>query len=273
MRDTRDSLRVGEIYKDLRSTYPRLSPEEFDTLFNSSLNLPYGEAVFSEKRVSPASRDKLSEIFLRRSSGTAVEYITGFAEFMGLTFEIADGVFIPKNSTETLVEKLLENSSAGMLMLDVGCGSGNIAVAAAKFGNLSVTACDINPAAVSLARKNAQKLRADIKALRSDLFSEIKGKFDIIASNPPYIKEGAPLDKAVLSQPEESLFSGADGLDCIRKIAARSRAYLKKGGRLFLEIGHCQSAPVKETLFINGWKNIKFYKDLSGITRVAEASC
>ncbi len=272
MRDARD-YRVGEIYKALRLTYTWLSPEEFDTLFNSSLSLSYGEAVFSEKRVTQVSRDRVIENFSRRSSGTAVEYITGSVEFMGLTFTTEAGVFIPKNSTETLVEKLLENSSTGMTMLDVGCGSGNIAIAAAKFGNFSVAACDINPVAVNLTCQNAQKLGADIKVLGSDLFSEIKGKFDIIVSNPPYIKAGAPLDKAVLSQSEESLFSGADGLDCIRKIADISRAYINKGGHLFLEIGAGQSAPVEDALCANGWKNIKFYKDLSGITRVAEASC
>ncbi|MCD6311125.1 MAG: hypothetical protein J7M11_01540, partial [Elusimicrobia bacterium] len=112
------------MYKDLRLTYPRLSSEEFDTLFNGSLNLPYGEAAFSEKRLSAASRERVLNNFLRRSSGLAVEYITGSVNFTGFIFDMEEGVFIPKNSTETLVEKVLEHSSAGMEMLDVGCGSG-----------------------------------------------------------------------------------------------------------------------------------------------------
>ncbi|MBA3065933.1 peptide chain release factor N(5)-glutamine methyltransferase [bacterium] len=273
MSSDRDAPEARELYEHMRLTYSWLSSEEFDTLFNGSLSLPYGEASFSRELVSRSSREKLLKNFLRRSSGTAVEYITGTADFMGFTFEMAEGVFIPKNSTEILVEKVLERSSPGMKLLDEGCGCGNIALCAAKLGNLSVTACDINSAAVNLTRKNAEMLGADINVLQSNLFSGIEGTFDIIASNPPYIREGAALDKAVLSQPMEALFSGPDGLNCIRNIAGSARAYMNAGGRLFLEMGEGQQAHVEKILFNNGWKNINFYKDLSGLMRVAEASC
>ncbi|MDO9514383.1 MAG: peptide chain release factor N(5)-glutamine methyltransferase [Elusimicrobiota bacterium] len=273
MRDAVIAVCAGELYKSMRGDYPRLSGEEFDTLFNASLSLSYGEAAFSDKKINPVLRKKLTDNFSRRAAGTAVEYITGSVEFMGLTLEMKEGVFIPKNSTETLVERLLERSSAGMTLIDMGCGSGNISIAASKLGKLSVTACDINPAALALTRKNAGKLGENIKILRSDLFADVKGRFDIIASNPPYIPSGETLDEAVLSQPAEALFSGADGLDCIRKLAVRSRDYLNDGGYLLIEIGELQERAVSNILNAGGWKNVNFYKDLSGIMRVAEASC
>jgi len=264
---------AGELYKAMRLAYPHLSSEEFDTLFNTSLSLSYGEAVFSERKISPDMLKKLNANFARRSAGTAVEYITGSVEFMGLTLDVDEGVFVAKNSSEALVERLLERSSAGMTMLDVGTGCGNIAIAASKLGKLSVTACDINPAALSLAAKNAAKLGEDIKFLQSDLFSEVEGRFDIIASNPPYIPNGCQLDQAVLSQPSDSLFSGADGLDCIRRLAAESFAHLNAGGCLLIEIGAGQKQAVSEILYARAWKNVRFHKDLSGVLRVAEASC
>ncbi|MEA2082614.1 MAG: peptide chain release factor N(5)-glutamine methyltransferase [Elusimicrobiota bacterium] len=273
MRNNIETCGIAEVYKELRLAYPRLSNEEFDTLFNSSASLPYGAALVSEKQITRACREKMMGNFARRSSGTAVEYITGSADFMGFTFEMKDGVFIPKNSTEALVDKLLKISSPGMRLLDVGCGSGNICITAAKLGNFFVTACDINPAAVALTRKNAEKMSVDIRVLKSDLFSEIKGTFDIIACNPPYINEGEALDEAVMSQPREALFSGGDGLDCIKKIARQAHLYLNESGRLFLEMGAGQRGDVEKELLENGWKNVSFAKDLSGITRIAEASC
>ncbi len=151
-------------------------------------------------------------------------------------------------------------------------GSGILAVTIAKnVENTIVYAVDISVKALDVAKKNAEIHKVKIEFIESDLFEKVEEKqFDIIVSNPPYItkKDMDNIAEEVKKEPQIALYGGIDGLDFYKKIAEKSKSYLKSGGQLFLEIGYNQEKEVKTLLKENNFKNIKSIKDLQGISRV-----
>ncbi|MFH1353129.1 MAG: peptide chain release factor N(5)-glutamine methyltransferase [bacterium] len=264
-------MRVKECFKNLRGEFKGISEEDFEHIFNRTLGIEYGLGYFSENKIKAAERRKLLNNLKLRHAGAPVEYILGQAEFFGMIFDIEDGIFIPKNSTETLLEKILDVTGGASSLLDIGCGCGVIAVSVSLLANLEALAVDIDARALEITKRNADKLGARVITVKSDIFENVSGKFDIIASNPPYVASLEKLDRDVLRQRPQSLFAGAEGLDCIRSIVLQAGDYLKPRGRLFLEIGYDQNAPVRKLLEDCGYADIKFYNDLAGIPRVAEA--
>ena len=177
-----------------------------------------------------------------------LQYILGETEFMGLTFHVGPGVLIPRADTEILVEKALECMKPGARVLDIGTGSGAIAVSLAKLGRQAqVTAVDVSDRALEIARRNAERNGAAVEFVKSDCFSALKGrKYDMIVSNPPYISEDEMrgLMPEVTREPELALFGGADGLDFYRRISREAPEYLNEGGCLLFEIGWLQKDAV-----------------------------
>ena len=171
----------------------------------------------------------------RRAAREPLQYILGETEFMGLTFHVEPGVLIPRADTETLVEKALEWMKPGARVLDIGTGSGAIAVSLAKLGRQAqVTAVDVSDRALEIARQNAKRNGAAVEFVKSDCFSALKGrKYDMIVSNPPYISgdEMRELMPEVTREPELALFGGADGLDFYRRISREAPEYLNEGKR------------------------------------------
>ena len=184
----------------------------------------------------------------RRAVREPLQYILGETEFMGLTFHVEPGVLIPRADTEILVEKALEWMKPGARVLDIGTGSGAIAVSLAKLGRQAqVTAVDVSDRALEIARRNAERNGADVEFVKSDCFSALKGrKYDMIVSNPPYISEDEMrgLMPEVTREPELALFGGADGLDFYRRISREAPEYLNEGGCLLFEIGWLQKDAV-----------------------------
>ena len=184
----------------------------------------------------------------RRMAREPLQYILGETEFMGLTFHVEPGVLIPRADTEILVEKALELMQPGARVLDIGTGSGAIAVSLAKLGkNARVTAVDVSGKALEIARKNAESNGADVEFVKSDCFSALQGrKYDMIVSNPPYIsdEEMRGLMPEVKQEPELALFGGGDGLDFYRRISREAPEYLSEGGFLLFEIGWLQKDAV-----------------------------
>ena len=178
----------------------------------------------------------------------ALQYILGETEFMGLTFHVEPGVLIPRADTEILVEKALAWMKPGARVLDIGTGSGAIAVSLAKLGRQAqVTAVDVSDRALEIARRNAERNGAAVEFVKSDCFSALKGrKYDMIVSNPPYISEDEMrgLMPEVTREPELALFGGADGLDFYRRISREAPEYLNEGGCLLFEIGWLQKEAV-----------------------------
>ena len=184
----------------------------------------------------------------RRAAREPLQYILGETEFMGLTFHVEPGVLIPRADTEILVEKALELMRPGACVLDIGTGSGAIAISLAKLGKSArVTAVDVSDKALEIARKNAESNGANVEFIKSDCFSALNGrKYDMIVSNPPYISddEMRGLMPEVKLEPELALFGGADGLDFYRRISREAPGYLNEGGWLLFEIGWLQKDAV-----------------------------
>ena len=184
----------------------------------------------------------------RREAREPLQYILGETEFMGLTFHVEPGVLIPRADTEILVEKALAWMKPGARVLDIGTGSGAIAVSLAKLGRQAqVTAVDVSDRALEIARRNAERNGAAVEFVKSDCFSALKGrKYDMIVSNPPYISadEMRGLMPEVTREPELALFGGADGLDFYRRISREAPEYLNEGGCLLFEIGWLQKDAV-----------------------------
>lgn len=219
---------------------------------------------------------------------TPIQYVMGSTEFCGLDIQVDERVLIPRPETELLVETAAElaalsvSKTGALDILDLCTGSGNIAIAlmAAKcapltknLSNCRIIASDISPEALEVAGRNAIRngIYGGIEFVRSDLFNDIKGKFDMIVSNPPYISkhEFPTLQEEVLREPRIALDGGADGLDFYRRIAAGLPEYLKRGGYVVMEIGYAQRAAVTDIIGKSGaFKVSGVKKDFNGIDRV-----
>lgn len=212
----------------------------------------------------------------RRSDGYPVQYLIGSTEFMGLTFEVNENVLIPRQDTEVLVETALSMMKPDSRVLDMCTGSGCIVLSLAKLGTVSEgIGVDISEGALEVAEKNRQHLGlAQVKMIRSDLFSSVEGVYDMIVSNPPYIPTADIEDlmrEVREHEPHLALDGSEDGLLFYRKLAEASGRYLVPGGALLLEIGYDQAADVSSLLEQAGFCDIHVKKDLAGLDRVVYA--
>ncbi len=232
-----------------------------------------------EFRPSAGAAKRYLELVGRRAEGVPLAYLTGGKEFWSLRFRVGRGVLIPRPETELIVEKAV-GFAAGrkMSILDLGTGSGNIAVALARELPLArVTASDISARALGVAAANAASNGCPgIRFIRSDLFSAFGRpgpRFDIIVSNPPYIgrEEWAALPAEVRDrEPRRALVGGAQGTEFTERLVREARRFLRTAGRLILEFGAGQEGAVRE-MFGAGWDAVEVFPDLAGIPRVAVA--
>lgn len=228
--------------------------------------------LMQHDRVPDEIREEYFKLIDKRKKHIPLQYITGSQEFMGFNFEVDERVLIPRQDTEVLVESVLPYVK-GKSVLDICTGSGCIAVSLLLLGNpRKVTASDKSEAALKLAKKNAERLRADITFIKSDLFDNIEESFDIIVSNPPYISESEmkELEPEVKEhEPSMALWGGMDGLYFYRRIIKEAVNYLKPGGWLFFEIGCSQADLVRRLMEQHGFSNINIVRDYAGLDRVA----
>jgi len=228
----------------------------------------------AEQALGADEARQLAELVRRRQAGEPIAYIVGKREFFGLDFDVSEAVLIPRPDTELIVELALERLPPQGRMLDMGTGSGAIAVAVAHSRrDAAVTALDVSDAALAVARKNAVNNGAAVRFLRSDWFGALADAdiFDLIASNPPYIAAGdAHLAQGDLRfEPPGALTDHADGLSALRIIIAGSPRHLVPGGWLLLEHGYDQAAAVRALLSAAGYAEVQSWRDLGGIERVS----
>ena len=225
----------------------------------------------SERALSAAEAAALSALVERRTKGEPIAYIVGKREFFGLDFHVTSDVLIPRPDTELLVELALERTPQGGRVLDMGTGSGAIAVAIAHTRpDARVTALDVSEAALAVARANAAANKAPVSFLASDWFAALDGDvFDLIVSNPPYIASGdTHLARGDLRfEPVGALTDRADGLSALRTIAAGAPAHLAPHGWLLMEHGYDQAAQVRAMLTGLGYTEVQSWRDLAGIER------
>lgn len=230
------------------------------------------------KELTNEQEEKFLSMINDRLNGRPIAYIVEHREFMGLDFYVKEGVLIPRPDTETLVEEIIDLcKDKEVNILDIGTGSGAITVSLAKYlSNANLTSFDIADIPLEIGKKNAIKngVEEKVKFVKSDLFSAIKDKdvkFDVIVSNPPYIRKS---DMNTLHiqvkdyEPYNALEGGVDGLDFYRNITKHSNLYLNKGGILAYEVGHDQAQDVAMIMKNNGYTNIYTKKDIQGIDRV-----
>ncbi len=230
------------------------------------------------QKMSEAEEKRYCSYIEKRKDRIPVQHLTGVQEFMGLEFLVDEHVLIPRQDTEVLVEKVLEDLEPGMRILDMCTGSGCILVSLMKRmenekGEDTVhgVGVDISREALKVAWENAKKHKVDAVFLKSNLFDDVEGTYDVIVSNPPYIRTSVieELQEEVkLHDPYEALDGKEDGLFFYRKIIEKSKEYLKKGGRLYFEIGHDQGDDVKKLMEDAGFAEVTVKKDLAGLDRV-----
>ena len=231
-----------------------------------------------DKKLSDTQKEYFLSMIKDRLNGRPIAYIVGHREFMGLDFYVKEGVLIPRPDTETLVEEIIEICKDKYVnILDIGTGSGAITVSLAKYLPKSkLTSFDISDIPLEVGKINAINNGVDnkIEFIKSDLFSAIKEKdikFDVIVSNPPYIRKADmnTLHTQVKDyEPYNALEGGIDGLDFYKNITEQSHLYINKGGVLAYEVGHDQAQDVAMIMQNNGYNNIYTKKDIQGIDRV-----
>jgi release factor glutamine methyltransferase len=235
--------------------------------------------VRHEEEPPESQRMAFREMIRKRSEGMPVAYLVGYREFYSLQFAVTPDVLIPRPETETLVMEALRRiqSMVAPRVLDIGTGSGCIAVSLAKqHKTAQVTAVDVSAAALAVAAANADRhgVRSRITFVEGDLFKPVSGQtFDLVVSNPPYIahNELPTLDAGVRDfEPRSALDGGPDGLAYYRRIAAEAPAHLNLGGSVLVEIGPTQEALVRD-LFAAHFEPGPTYKDAAGRPRVVSA--
>jgi len=232
-------------------------------------------SIMTNEKVPEKIISKLEKLILRRIDREPVSKILGAREFWGRSFFINENVLDPRGDTETLIDFVIEKPVTSVL--ELGTGSGAIAVTlACEWKEVHVTALDISEDALSLAKINAEKFNVQNKIdfLKSDWFEAVKGSFDLIISNPPYIgliEKDEISTEVIKYDPEIALFAGHDGLDAYKKIIPNLAKFLNPDGFVVLEIGASQSNQVKNMMNVVGLIDTQIVKDLSGKDRLVAA--
>ncbi|HZQ91982.1 MAG TPA: peptide chain release factor N(5)-glutamine methyltransferase [Terriglobales bacterium] len=233
-----------------------------------------------ERELTAEEASRYDAALAERARGVPAQYITGHQEFWGLDFVVTPAVLIPRPETEHVVETVLAlraEGPEGLRIADVGTGSGCIALALAKeFPRATVTALDISPAALEVARINATRLEMSerVRFVESDLLGALPAseQFELIVCNPPYVgeNEADKVQRQVREfEPRVAVFAGKNGLDVYERLVPQARERLAPGGWLVMEIGYSIEAPVRALL--GGWSDVRVTNDLQGIPRVVAA--
>ena len=255
--------------------------------------------VHGDREVTTDQENVYFDCISRRAKRIPLQHIIGSQNFMGLDFQVNEHVLIPRQDTEILVEEVLRQMTDGMRILDMCTGSGCILISLLHYSNgCRGVGVDISPEALEIAEKNAagllqryanrknaselqeEAVSSDVRGtyafMQSDLFETVKGKYDIIVSNPPYIRSDVIetlMPEVRVHEPRQALDGRADGLYFYRRIVEESREHLVSGGLLYFEIGHDQAEEVRELMLAAGYGDIQVVKDYAGLDRVVYGRC
>ena len=270
-------MNLAQIFKDFEEKLIAQGEEaeSLSFVYRSLKELSFTDFIFTlQQEATEEEKQFVEEIYKKLAAHIPAQYIIGHAEFFGIQLKVDERVLIPRPETEEIVDLILtENPEKNLKVLDIGTGSGAIALALAKNRpDWSVTAADISEDALELATENAKRQNLDLTFIRTDCFSEISSKYDIIVSNPPYISLADEVEvglNVLHSEPHLALFADEDGLAIYRRIAEDSKDYLNDGGKIYLEIGYKQGQSVP-ALFMENLpeKRVRTLKDQFGQDRM-----
>ncbi len=219
---------------------------------------------------------EIKQAVQRRIKQEPLQYIFGETEFYDFPIKVNSAVLIPRPETELLVAKIIKNNNSLNSILDLGTGSGAIAIYLAKaFPKAQIIASDISEKALKIARENAKMNNAKIKFIQSDLFQNISKKFDLIVSNPPYIseKEFLELPPEIKNyEPKNALLAEDNGLKFYRKILQQAQSFLQKNGKIYFEIGAEQAHKIEIIAHKQDFQNVAVFHDLNGFDRIMQLS-
>ena len=270
-------MKLAQIFKDFEEKLIAQGEEaeSLSFVYRSLKNLSFTDFIFAlQEEVTDEDYKFVENIFIKLASHIPAQHIIGHTDFLGMQLKVDERVLIPRPETEELVDLILtENPKKNLKVLDIGTGSGAIALALAKNRpDWSVTATDISQDALELATENSKRQDLNLSFIKSDCFSEISSKYDIIVSNPPYISRADEVEvglNVLHSEPHLALFADEDGLAIYRRITEDSKDYLNDGGKIYLEIGYKQGQSVP-ALFMENLpeKRVRTLKDQFGQDRM-----
>lgn len=270
-------MKLAQIFKDFEEQLITQGEEaeSLSFVYRNLKNLSFTDFIFAiQQEITPDEKEFVESIYKQLAAHVPAQYIIGNTEFYGLELKVDERVLIPRPETEELVELILtENAKPNQSVLDIGTGSGAIALALAKNRpDWLVTASDISPDALNLASENASLQDLKISFKKSDCFEEIAENYDIIVSNPPYISRADESEvglNVLHSEPHLALFAEEDGLAIYRKIAEEAKNHLREGGKIYLEIGYKQghSVPALFRKYLPE-KRVRILKDQFGQDRM-----
>lgn len=275
-----EDARIGTLLKELSQTLADISESprlDAEILLGRAIDMPRSYLfAHPEDSLDDFAIRRLEQAVERRLAGEPMAYITGMREFWSMELAVSPATLVPRPETEILVDKVLARipRKAGWNILDLGTGSGAIALAIARERPLcDVTAVDISAEALGIAQLNARELAIpNVGFIESDWIDKVRGRqFDVVVSNPPYVRDDDKALKDLASEPRRALAAGADGLDALRVLASECQNILVPGGLLALEHGSEQEAPVAALLADNGWVEIENHRDYAGLPRVTTA--
>ena len=222
--------------------------------------------------ILPEQLNEYKGLIKKRAERVPLQYITGEQEFMGLTFHVNSNVLIPRQDTETLVEEAIKLVAPGMSILDMCTGSGCIIISILKkCSGIQGTGSDISKQALNVAKENAKLNNVAVDFERSDMFENLSDKYDMIVSNPPYIRSDVVptlMPEVCEFEPLDALDGHEDGLYFYRKIIKECKSFLKEDGKILFEIGNDQGQAVSDMLTYAGFRNVRVIKDLAHNDRV-----
>ena len=222
--------------------------------------------------ILPEQLNEYKGLIKKRAERVPLQYITGEQEFMGLTFHVNSNVLIPRQDTETLVEEAIKLVEPGMSILDMCTGSGCIIISILKkCSGIQGTGSDISKQALNVAKENAKLNNVAVDFERSDMFENLSDKYDMIVSNPPYIRSDVVptlMPEVCEFEPLDALDGHEDGLYFYRKIIKECKSFLKETGKILFEIGNDQGQAVSDMLTYAGFRNVGVIKDLAHNDRV-----
>ena len=267
-------MTVAEVLAQARRS---VAANEARLLLRHVIGASAGEiAAHPERALDALDRDHYRTLVARRAAGEPIAYLLGSREFFGREFQVSPAVLIPRPETELLVDVAMAKlrGVARPRILDLGTGSGCVAISLALELGATVTAVDLSAEALAVARTNARSLGAAVTFMVSDWYSAVGGRFDLIVANPPYVAEGDPHLSAgdLRFEPSMALACGTDGLSAIRRIVAEAPRCLSPGAWLFLEHGYDQASAIRD-LLAGHFTDIEQHRDLAGIVRVSGGRC
>lgn len=273
---------INDIKKSLSGLYPDYEISAFIRIIVEHISKrQFSPLLIDDLELSEDQKQKIDEIVERLERKEPIQYIIGECEFFSLPFKVGEGVLIPRPETEELVELILNNSdgSRKLRVLDIGTGSGAIAIAlAANLPKAEVDAWDVSYEALAIAYENAENNKVDVSFYLTDVFEDIltDEKYDILVSNPPYVLESEKeeMDKNVLDyEPHLALFvPDREALIYYIRIAEVGKEILNEGGNLYFEIHRDKGAEMKQMLEAAGYSDVQVYKDLSQNDRMVKAT-